>query len=29
MGGEEFLSIVRGFQEKDFQSISMEINGIL
>ena len=29
MGGEEVLSIGRGFQQKEFGSISMEINGIL
>ena len=29
MGGEEVLSIGRGFQQKEFGSISLEINGIL
>ena len=28
-GGEEFLSIGRGFQQKEFGSISLEIKGIL
>ena len=28
-GGEEVLSIGRGFQQKEFGSISLEINGIL
>ena len=28
-GGEEVLSIGRGFQQKEFGSISMEIKGIL
>ena len=29
MGGEEVLSIGRGFQQKDFGEISLEIKGIL
>ena len=29
MGGEEVLSIGRGFQQKYFRSISLEIKGIL
>ena len=29
MDGEEVLSIGRGFQEKVFRSISLEIKGIL
>ena len=29
MGGEEVLSIGRGFPQKEFGSISMEIKGIL
>ena len=29
MGGEEVLSIGRGFQQKYFGSISLEIKGIL
>ena len=29
MGGEEVLSIRRGFQQKEFGSISLEIKGIL
>ena len=29
MGGEEALSIGRGFQQKVFGSISLEIKGIL
>ena len=28
-GGEEDLSIVRGFQQKEFGSISLKIKGIL
>ena len=29
MGGEEVLSIGRGFQQNEFGSISLEIKGIL
>ena len=29
MGGEEVLNIWRGFQQKEFESISLEIKGIL
>ena len=29
MGGEEVLSIERGFQQKEFRAISLEIKGIL